>query len=85
VKTLIVIEDHRTQLVLQPESEHDQAALSILEKLPNTHRVEFYQTQGGWTTRRAIYGDPMYGQPDKQPDLVIVFDDPVTPPAPSRS
>jgi hypothetical protein len=79
VKTLIVIEENRTQLVLQPESKHDESVLTTLEMLPNTHRVEFYQTQGGWTARRPVYGPSMYGEPKKQADLVIVFDNPMPP------
>lgn len=76
MKTIILIESGRTQLVLQPESPHDNSVLTLLEKLPNAHRVEFYQTQGGWTARRPIYGDSAFGQPSKQEDLLIVFDTP---------
>lgn len=67
MKTLIVVEQHRTQLVLQYENEHDEAVLKALEKLPNTHRTEFYQCRGGYTTVSA------HGKED----LIIVFDQPV--------
>jgi hypothetical protein len=63
MNTIILIEKNRTQLVLQPETDHDKDVLKILEKLPNTHRAEFYGCQGGWT--RHASGST---------DLMIVFD-----------
>lgn len=68
MKTIILIKEDRTQLVLQPEGEHDKSVLEMLAGLPNTHRSEFYDCQGGWT--RGSTGES---------DLIIVFDKPTTP------
>lgn len=77
MKTLIMVESGRTQLVLQPENEHDRAVLKLLEKLPHTHRDEFFHCQGGWT-RHKHATLTMYDRDtdDRRCDLVIVFDDP---------
>ncbi len=75
MKTTILIKENRTQLVLHPDSDHDKAVLDILEKMPNTHRCNLYDRQGGFTmfddiainySRTASHGK----------DLMIVFDDP---------
>jgi hypothetical protein len=68
MNTSIVIKENRTQLVLQPESDHDKAVLEILEKLPNTSRLDFYDTQGGYTR---------FSTSGHQDDLAIVFDEKV--------
>lgn len=75
MKTIILIEDGRTQLVLSPESDHDKSVIGILKTLPNARECEFYQTRGGWTTGRDI--DNPYGI--RQQDLAIVFDRVVAP------
>lgn len=69
METLIMIERGRTQLVLQPENDHDKEVIKLLEKLPGTHRDNFYRCQGGWT-RHVSSMDP-----DSDKDLVIVFDE----------
>ena len=74
MKTTILIKENRTQLVLHPESEHDSSILDILEKMPNTHRYNLYDREGGFTMfdqeRRDYYGNgKQIGK-----DLMIVFD-----------
>lgn len=64
----ILIKENRTQLVLHPESDYDSNVVKILEKLPNTHRVDLYDRQGGFTKFGANYGDT-------SKDLMIVFDE----------
>ena len=63
MKTIILIKENRIQLILQPETTHDEEALKILEKLPNSHRTWFYDCEGGWTRRTSGMSD-----------LIIVFD-----------
>lgn len=63
MKTIILIKENRTQLILQPENEHDKEVLKLLSKMPNTHRDTFYDCEGGWTRRGA-----------GKEDLIIVFD-----------
>ena len=65
MKTIILVEEGRTQLVLQPENDHDKEVAKVLEKLPNTHRSHFYQCQGGYTT----------SYPRDKEDVIIVFDE----------
>lgn len=74
MKTTILIKENRTQLVLHPESDHDKSVLDILEKMPNTHRKNLYDRQGGFTmfapdTRDSYGSDKSIGE-----DLMIVFD-----------
>lgn len=73
MKTIILIEDNRTQLVLKADTEHDKEVLNLLEKLPNTHRCEFWDTQGGFTMGRMAYGT--VGGRSSDEDLLIVFDE----------
>ena len=73
MKTTILIKENRTQLVLHPESNHDKSVLDILEKMPNTHRTNLYDRQGGFTMFTE-YGSA-YGKHDNNKDLMIVFDD----------
>ena len=74
MKTTILIKENRTQLVLHPESNHDKNVLDLLADLPNTHKVDLYDRQGGFTkfdaTRNDTFGD---GKPIGT-DLMIVFD-----------
>jgi hypothetical protein len=68
MKTIIMIEQGRTQLVLQPENQADKEALAILQpRIENTssktYRDRYYQCAGGWTRHDAA-----------RHDLVIVFD-----------
>jgi len=63
MKTTILIKENRTQLVLEPENDHDKEVLKILAKMPNTHADNFYDCEGGWTRRD-----------NGNTDLVIVFD-----------
>jgi len=75
MKTTILIKEGRTQLVLHPDSEHDKSVLDTLEKLPNTHRTNLYDRQGGYTAF-SEYGTS-YGSHSQNKDLMIVFDDSV--------
>ena len=74
MKTTILIKENRTQLVLHPESEHDKSVLDILENMPNTHRWDLYDREGGFT----MFGPERYDKfGDNKPlgkDLMIVFD-----------
>ena len=72
MKTTILIKESRTQLVLHPESDHDKSVLDILEDLPNTHRTNLYDRQGGYTMFSEYGG--AYGEHDNNKDLMIVFD-----------
>jgi hypothetical protein len=65
MKTTILIKENRTQLILEHENDHEKEVLKILEKLPNTHRTQFYNTNGGYTAGSRQYYDE---------DLLIVFD-----------
>lgn len=73
MKTTILIKENRTQLVLHPESEHDSSVLDILEKMPNTHRTNLYDRQGGFT-KFTEYGNS-YGDNSSNEDLMIVFNE----------
>lgn len=73
MKTTILIKENRTQLVLHPESEHDSSVLDILEKMPNTHRTNLYDRQGGFTMFTE-YGNA-YGDNSSNKDLMIVFNE----------
>ena len=73
MKTTILIKENRTQLVLHPDSQYDNAVLDILEKMPNTHRTNLYDRQGGYTMFTE-YGNG-YGDHDQNKDLMIVFDE----------
>lgn len=70
MKTTILIKEDRTQLVLHPESKHDKSVLDILEKMPDTHRTNLYDRQGGFTMFTE------YRNSDTGEDLMIVFDQP---------
>lgn len=72
MKTTILIKENRTQLVLHPETTHDNSVLDILEEMPNTHRTNLYDRQGGYTMFTE-YGSA-YGGHDNNKDLMIVFD-----------
>lgn len=75
MQTTILIKEGRVQLVLHPESDHDKEVIKILEKMPNTHRDNFYDCEGGWTRHNRGYYGGGYDSPDRNPDLMIVFDD----------
>lgn len=74
MKTIILIKDNRTQLVLQAETDHEKEVLDLLEKLPNTHRCEFYDTQGGFTRGYSSFTEPYGYTRSRDKDLLIVFD-----------
>lgn len=74
MKITILIKENRTQLVLHPESGHDTEVIKMLTKLPNTHRTNLYDRQGGYTMFTE-YGNA-YGENDSNKDLMIVFDKP---------
>lgn len=74
MKTTILIKECRTQLVLHPEGEHDEEVIEVLTKLPNTHRTNLYDRQGGYTAFTE-YGNA-YGDHSSNKDLMIVFDNP---------
>ena len=73
MKTTILIKEHRTQLVLHPENEHDKSVLVVLEKLPNTHRWDLYDREGGFTMFAPQNHDNSGKAVGK--DLMIVFDE----------
>lgn len=80
MKTTILIKENRTQLVLHPENEHDNSVVKILEKLPNTHRTNLYDRQGGFTMFSEYANDNIYGGSNSSnKDLMIVFDEPIQP------
>lgn len=70
MKTTIMIRENRTQLVLEPENDHDKSVLKLLEQMPNTHRCDFFDTEGGFS--RGISANTMYNSHVE--DLIIVFD-----------
>lgn len=74
METTILIKENRTQLVLHPENKHDRSVLDILEKMPNTHRTNLYDRQGGFTMFTE------HQQTDIGTDLMIVFDQKATAP-----
>jgi hypothetical protein len=67
VRASLLIQSRRTQLVLQPDSDHDKAVIGVLSKLPNSHRIDFYETRVGWSNFRGQNDVP-------HDDLAIVFD-----------
>lgn len=73
MKTTLLIKEGRTQIVLHPESEHDKSVLDVLEKLPNTHRTDLYDRQGGYTMFNAQ--NYQSGGEATGKDLMIVFDE----------
>lgn len=79
MKTTILIKENRTQLVLHPETDHENDVLKILEKMPNTHRTNLYDRQGGFTMFGEYHGGTSYGESDANKDLMIVFDEESTP------
>lgn len=54
MKTLIMIESGRTQLVLQPEGEHDKAVLKLLEKLPHNPSRRIF-SMSGWMDQTTAF------------------------------
>jgi hypothetical protein len=74
MRCTILIEENRTQLVLHPQCDHDKYVLDILVNMPNTHRTNLYQRQGGYTAFNE-YG-LAYGDQGQNEDLMIVFDAP---------
>lgn len=74
MKTTILIKENRTQFVLHPENEHDNDVIEILTKLPNTHRTNLYDRQGGYTSFTEY--DYAYGDHSSNKDLMIIFDEP---------
>lgn len=73
MKITILIKENRKQLVLHPESDYDRSVLDMLAELPNTHRTNLYDRQGGYTAfteYRTAYGDDISNK-----DLMIVFDE----------
>ena len=79
MNTLIIVEDGRTQLVLQAETAHERKVLDALSELPNTYRDTFYRARGGWTRPRSadeeqhLFREYNAAQASHE-DLVIVFD-----------
>lgn len=52
MKTVILIEDGRLQLVLTPETEHEKSALKMIEDKSASLNIvtgEYYACAGGWT------------------------------------
>lgn len=73
MKTTILIKENRTQLVLHPEGDHDKAVLDILAEMPNTHRTNLYDRQGGYTMFSEYQYQGEYDSSSNK-DLMIVFD-----------
>jgi hypothetical protein len=60
MKTVILIEDGRLQLVLTPETEHEKAAIKTIEGRKAEVSIlagEFYACSGGWTRQSHSFGD----------------------------
>jgi hypothetical protein len=60
MKTVILIEDGRLQLVLTPETEHEKAAVKTIEGRKAEVSIlagEFYACSGGWTRQSHSFGD----------------------------
>jgi len=75
MKTTILIKENRTQLVLHAETDHDSDVIKILNRLPNTHRTNLYDRQGGYTAFSEYRNDSCYGGDNSSnKDLMIVFD-----------
>jgi hypothetical protein len=66
VKTIILIEQDRVQLVLKPEGKHDEEVAKILESLPGAQRTSLYARNGGYTGFDGIG--------DEGKDLMVIFD-----------
>lgn len=51
MKTAIYIEDGLTQVVLTPETKHEEVVLKVAEegKHVSVKRGSFYECRGGWT------------------------------------
>lgn len=76
MKTSIIIKEGRVQLVLSPETKHEKEVLKVLEQLPQTYRVNFFDTRGGFV-HCDIAGDTLYGhEKSGYTDLLMVFDKP---------
>lgn len=74
MRTTLITEEDRIQLCLHPENDHDEAVLSVLEKIPNTHRTHLYKRQGGYSAFDYQWDDFNHRRSGK--DLLIVFDEP---------
>jgi hypothetical protein len=60
MKTVVLIEDGRLQLVLTPETEHEKAALKMIEGRGAGVRIlagEYYACAGGWTRESHLFGN----------------------------
>jgi hypothetical protein len=59
MKTVVLIEDGRLQLVLTPETKHEKGALKLIEDRKPQVRIlagEYYACAGGWTRESASFG-----------------------------
>lgn len=83
MKCTILIKENRTQLVLHPEGKHDSNVLDILEEMPNTHRFDLYDREGGFTMFGPVLHDAFGDSKPIGKDLMIVFDKPTDTPAQS--
>jgi hypothetical protein len=74
MKTVVLIEDGRLQLVLTPETEHEKAALKMIEgRAPKVSILagEYYACAGGWTRESHSFG-----RSTEQRSLMVVVDMP---------
>jgi hypothetical protein len=72
MRTVILIEDGRLQLVLTPETEHEKAALKTIEGRKADVSIlagEFYACSGGWTRQSHSFGESRAAQ-----SLMVVVD-----------
>lgn len=69
MKTAIYIEDGRTQLVLQAETDFEQGVIKRIDKGEHTVKIYtggFYSCQGGWTRWNQVH--------QSDDSLIIVMD-----------
>lgn len=56
MKCSLIIQDDRTQVVLEPETEYERSVIGIVKsykgEITQHHGVEVFETEGGWTRTR---------------------------------
>jgi hypothetical protein len=73
MKTVVLIEDGRIQLVLTPETKHEKGALKLLEDRSLRVRIlagEYYACAGGWTRESHNFGSSTESR-----SLIVMVDD----------
>ena len=77
MKTTLVIQDGKHQVVLTPETEHETAVLKLIEskEVETTIKIgHFSECQGGWI-RRYAYKPPYGDSSDDIDSLMIILAD----------